>query len=202
MQERTIGSWCFKSQDLFLCSSSHQGFRSLGEDKLIGALPELRVFTTVTMHYLGHCLVPVCFAKRPCCHTAWSKKDCFGNPCIYVFQNKTQSVFKGNTMRWVSIKDKNRRACSEQEFIAHFSGFRARSTLEQLSTLCQNLTWNGRMKQWLQQNMKKSHGHAITTPQSGCFCRGYGTWLLYTKELAHNKSILLDQKISTLQELK
>lgn len=65
-----IGGGCCKTQDLFLLSLSHQGFRRRGQDKHMGALPELRGLALLTMHYL----VPGCFAKRPCSCTAWGSK--------------------------------------------------------------------------------------------------------------------------------
>lgn len=65
----------------------------------MGVLPGLKVSPLLTMYYLGHCLVPGRFAKRPCCHTARSPGFVSEVPMLAEFQDRGQSVFKGNTVK-------------------------------------------------------------------------------------------------------
>lgn len=71
-------------------------------------------------------------------------KGCFRSPYACKFQDKRQSVYKGNKMKWVSIKDKNWRDCLFRYFWAEIYQFIS-------VVLEQKLQWNifqPRVKTW------------------------------------------------------
>lgn len=177
----------------------------------MGALPELRVLPLLTMHYLGHCLVPGCFAKRPCCHTARSPKVVSEVPVLANFRIGGSLCIR--EIKWVSIKDKNWKDCLFKYFWAEICKFISVVLEQKLQwTIFQPSvkTWH-EMEEWSNSysSMWRSHtsmpqllGAQATFAEEG----GSGTLLLYTlvntNELAQKKSLLLDQKLSALQELK